>query len=94
MVIVMSKDKIEVNMNVYDIPIVIEELEKAQDTIKKLQQEKQQLENNRDKAIEYIEKYPCNTWYSVIKPNEDFREVKVIKHQEELINILKGDSDE
>lgn len=32
----MSKDKIEVSMNVYDIPIVIEALEKAEDEIKKL----------------------------------------------------------
>lgn len=33
----MSKDKIEVSMNVYDIPIVIEELEKADKQIKDLQ---------------------------------------------------------
>ena len=32
----MSKDKIEVSMSVYDIPIVIEALEKAEDEIKKL----------------------------------------------------------
>ena len=56
--------------------------------------ENQQLKKNKDKAIEYIEKHPCNTWYSVIKPNKDLREVKVIKHQEKLKNILKGDSDE
>ena len=44
----MSKDKIEVNMNVYDIPILIEELEKAEDTIKKLQQENQLLKKQKD----------------------------------------------
>ena len=32
----MSKGKIEVSMSVYDIPIVIEALEKAEDEIKKL----------------------------------------------------------
>ena len=50
----MSKNKIEVNMNVYDIPIVIEELEKSQDTIKKLQQENQQLKKQKDDVVEYI----------------------------------------
>ena len=32
----MSKDKIEVNMNVYDIPILVEELEKANKEIERL----------------------------------------------------------
>ena len=32
----MSKDKIEVNMNVYDIPILVEVLEKANKEIKRL----------------------------------------------------------
>lgn len=32
----MSKDKIEVNMNVYDIPIVVEALEKANKEIERL----------------------------------------------------------
>lgn len=50
----MSKDKIEVNMNVYDIPIVIEELEKAEDTIRKLQKENQQLKKQKDDVVEYI----------------------------------------
>ena len=50
----MSKDKIEVSMNVYDIPIVIEELEKAEDEIKKLQQENQQLKKQKDDVVEYI----------------------------------------
>ena len=50
----MSKDKIEVSMNVYDIPILIEELEKAEDTIKKLQQENQQLKKQKDDVVDYI----------------------------------------
>lgn len=32
----MSKDKIEVNMNVYDIPILVEALEKANKEIERL----------------------------------------------------------
>ena len=32
----MSKDKIEVNMNVYDIPIVVEALEEANKEIERL----------------------------------------------------------
>ena len=43
----MSKDKIEVSMNVYDIPIVVEALEKAEDEIKK-------LNNIIEKANKYI----------------------------------------
>lgn len=35
----MSKDKIEVNMNIYDIPIVVEQLEKANKEIKRLNKE-------------------------------------------------------
>ena len=53
----MSKDKIKVNMNVYDIPIVIEELEKAEDTIRKLQKENQQLKKQKDDVVEYIKTF-------------------------------------
>lgn len=35
----MSKDKIEVNMNVYDIPILVEALEEANKEIKRLKEE-------------------------------------------------------
>ncbi len=47
-----------------------------------------------DKAVEYIKEHPTDMWYSVEKPNEDFREVKIIKHQEVLLNILQGENDE
>lgn len=53
----MSKDKIEVSMNVYDIPIVVEALEKAEDEIKKLREENQQLKKQKDDVVEYIKKY-------------------------------------
>ena len=43
----MSKDTITVNMNVYDIPIVVEQLNK-------LQQENKKYKEVIDKAIEYI----------------------------------------
>lgn len=52
----MSKDKIEVSMNVYDIPILIEELEKADSEIKKLREENQQLKKQKDDVAEYIKK--------------------------------------
>lgn len=84
----MSKDKIEVSMSVYDIPIVVEALEKAEDEIKKLQQENQQLENNRDKAIEYI---------NLVHQEDDTNRAKyemILINREVLLNILKGDSDE
>ncbi len=43
----MSKDTIKVNMNVYDIPIVVDQL-------KKLEQENKQLKEDKKKAREYI----------------------------------------
>ena len=45
----MSKDTITVNMNVYDIPIVVEQLNK-------LQQENKKYKEVIDKAIKHIQK--------------------------------------
>ena len=39
----MSKDKIKVSMNVYDIPIVVEQLEKANKEIERLNKMRQQV---------------------------------------------------
>ena len=39
----MSKDKIKVSMNVYDIPIVVEQLEKANKEIERLNKIRQQV---------------------------------------------------
>ena len=51
----MSKDKIEVNMNVYDIPILVEALEEANKEIERLNNELQvQIEDNA-RLNEYIE---------------------------------------
>lgn len=44
----MSKDKITVNMNIHDIPILVEELEKADKEISK-------LNNIINRTIKYVE---------------------------------------
>lgn len=72
----MSKDKIEVSMNVYDIPIVIEELEKAEKEIKQLQQENQQLK----KSIKL---------FTDDLANMTNRALQLEKQKEELKDILK-----
>lgn len=98
----MSKDKIEVNMNVYDIPIVIEELEKAEDTIKQLQQENQQLKENYDRI--YNENCKLRgehniTDISLLDENQQLKKQKddvvenakeKIKRYESYINDLKN----
>ena len=88
----MSKDKIEVSMSVYDIPIVIEELEKAQDTIKQLQQENQQLKKQKDDVVKYIKskKAIINTDYIRIF---DLFEIDEQGYTEELLRML-GEIDE
>lgn len=48
----MSKDKIEVNMNVYDIPILVEVLEKANEEIERLNNIIKRLEEFIEKEIE------------------------------------------
>ena len=48
----MSKDKIEVNMNVYDIPILVEALEEANKEIKRLKEEYVMLQNASDEVEE------------------------------------------
>ena len=52
----MSKDKIEVNMNVYDIPILVEALEEANKEIERLQDKVYKLEDIIKEVREYIEK--------------------------------------
>lgn len=44
----MSKDKIEVNMNVYDIPILVEALEEANKEIERLKNGCKELEQQID----------------------------------------------
>ena len=60
----MSKDTIKVNMNVYDIPILVEQL-------KKLEKENKQLKEDKKKAREYIkEKARNNCWIDQYETNE------------------------
>lgn len=83
----MSKNKIEVNMNVYDIPILIEELEKASNEIEKLQKEKQQLKKQKDDVVEYIKK----NWYS--KNTRDINEIVIGDWRIDILRML-GEKDE
>lgn len=84
----MSKDKIEVSMNVYDIPILIEELEKAEDEIKKLQQENQQLKKQKDDVVDFIHKeldrFDCEGSMSI--------SMRISYFKEELLRML-GETD-
>ena len=50
----MSKDKIEVSMNVYDIPIVVEALEKANKEIERLNKKIEQYENPEDMTLMFM----------------------------------------
>lgn len=53
----------------------------SEDTVKKFVSYIEQLENNRDKAIEYVKEFR-------------FATVKFEQHSDTLLNILKGGSDE
>ena len=50
----MSKDKIEVNMNVYDIPILVETLEEANKEIERLNKKIEQYENPEDMTLMFM----------------------------------------
>jgi hypothetical protein len=81
----MSKDKIEVSMSVYDIPIVIEALEKAENEIKK-------LNDIIDKAKNYIDKY-LKEHIIEDQPDEqsifyDEKGYYIPNAKEQLLNIL------
>ena len=81
----MSKDTINVNMNVYDIPILVEQL-------KKLETENKQLKEDQKKAIEYIN----NNSYSNLEFNVLNRETHIECHfnneadPRDLLEILGG----
>ena len=53
----MSKDKIEVNMNIYDIPIVVEQLEKENKEIERLNNIINELEKGIKENIEELEEH-------------------------------------
>ena len=54
----------------------------------------EQLENNRDKAIEYLEKSKLNQLNTYCKYLYIDFDAEKIENIDELIDILKGDSDE
>ena len=58
----MSKDKIEVNMNVYDIPILVEALEEANKEIERLKELCDKYEEEHNTTFE--------TWQKDIKENK------------------------
>lgn len=55
-----------------------------------VERDKKQLENNRDKAIEYIEKY---LQISILPNNQIINGTEVVKRINKIEDILKGDSD-
>ena len=50
----MNKDTISVNMNVYDIPILVEALEEANKEIERLNKKIEQYENPEDITLMYM----------------------------------------
>ena len=60
----MSKDKVEVNMNIYDIPILVEQLEKANKEIERLKRDNEYLNKKHEKTIhnimEFVDKNTFN----------------------------------
>lgn len=76
----MSKDKIEVNMNVYDIPIVIEALEEANKEIARLHSIiKEAIEYLKEECLFDGKSYCSDLCYDDIP---------------ELVNILNGENNE
>ena len=59
----MSKDKIEVNMNIYDIPILVEQLEKANKEIERLNNIINELNNAYCKVITKCEEMIDSRFY-------------------------------
>ena len=76
----MSKDTISVNMNVYDIPILVEQLEKANKEIKRLKEEYMILQNASDEVEEEKDK-------EIERQKEIIRQLDI--KNLELITILK-----
>ena len=59
----MSEDKIEVNMNIYDIPILVEQLEKANKEIERLKEELEKEKYLVDKYTRQLTDEYKNTEY-------------------------------
>lgn len=96
----MSKDKIEVNMNVYDIPILVEALEKANKEIERLQKENQelkeenkQLKDNWNMLKEHLKNRYDNGTES-ISYRQVFMEIREAMQVLEIAQELKGSDKE
>ena len=70
----MSKDKIEVNMNVYDIPILVEALEEANKEIERLNNIINELEDYIC-VIEYDERH-SDSWQIPVRIHNKLKELK------------------
>ena len=81
----MSKDKIEVNMNVYDIPIVVEVLEEANKEIERLKELCDKYEEEHKTTFEI--------WQKDIKENEHLRTALNSKESiiKEAIEYIEND---
>jgi len=77
-----SKDKIEVNMNVYDIPILVEVLEKANKEIKRLNNIINITKNNIEITMQIIKEQPTD--------NDEW----LLERLNGINNILKGSDKE
>lgn len=65
----MSKDTIKVNMNIYDIPILVEQL-------KKLEQENKQLKEELEKKNKMYWQQQCAYYSSILYSLEEWLEIK------------------
>lgn len=74
-----SKDKIEVNMNVYDIPILVEALEEANKEIERLNKKIEQYENPEDMTLMFM-------WCDEKAKDEIKRLNNIIKEVRDLVN--------
>jgi len=65
----MAKDTIKVNMNIYDIPIIVEQL-------KKLEQENKQLKEKLEKKNKMYWQQQCAYYSSILYSLEEWLEIK------------------
>lgn len=82
----MSKDTISVNMNIYDIPILVEQLEKANKEIQRLKEEYVMLQNAGDEVEEEKDE-------EIERLNNRVRELeKAVSRKEEQITDLDDEN--
>lgn len=75
MELLMSKDKIEVNMNIYDIPILVEQLEKANKETERLNNILNELEKFIDEKNKVKLDYDGYIW-QMRRPSISCNELK------------------